>query len=132
MAHNTERARNLSGFFGLAVVAVYGLVCLTVAYISGRAGVEFTLCPMKRITGYPCPTCGGTRAALELLQGHPAEAFWMNPLVFASFIVVPLVYLGWRRVPAVYRQKIRGSIFTWVILGAAALANWVYLIIDGR
>ena len=132
MAQQTERARNSSGLFGMAVVAVYGLVCLSVAYVTARVGVEFTLCPLKQITGHPCPTCGGTRAVLALLQGHFAEALWLNPLVLAALLAGPLLYLGWRRLPAGYRQRIKGSLFTWVLLGTAVLANWVYLIIDGR
>lgn len=52
-------------------------------------------CPMRLITGLPCPGCGGTRAALLILQGRVQEAFRMNPAVF---IWIPYVlFLLWQR-----------------------------------
>lgn len=50
---------------------------------------------MRLITGFPCPGCGGTRAALLILQGRPQEAFRMNPAVF---VWIPYVlFLLWQR-----------------------------------
>ena len=37
-----------------------------------------SLCPLLRITGVPCPSCGGTRASLLLLSGDPVGAFRLN------------------------------------------------------
>lgn len=38
-------------------------------------------CPLKDATGIPCPTCGGTHAAIALARGDLATAWWANPLV---------------------------------------------------
>lgn len=38
-------------------------------------------CVIHWFTGYYCPGCGGTRACMELLQGHVAKAFLAHPVV---------------------------------------------------
>lgn len=40
-------------------------------------------CPMRDMTGIPCPTCGGTHAAVALARGEVVSAFAVNPLVTA-------------------------------------------------
>ncbi|NWG00898.1 MAG: DUF2752 domain-containing protein [Thermoanaerobaculaceae bacterium] len=41
-------------------------------------------CAFRALTGFPCPTCGSTHAALALLHGHPLEALRANPLATAA------------------------------------------------
>lgn len=38
-------------------------------------------CPLRDMTGLPCPTCGGTHAAVDLAHGSLFSAFLANPLV---------------------------------------------------
>ena len=38
-------------------------------------------CPIHEYLHLQCPGCGGTRALVALLHGHPAEAFHFNALV---------------------------------------------------
>lgn len=38
-------------------------------------------CLFRAITGLYCPGCGGTRAVLALLTGHPVKSFLYHPLV---------------------------------------------------
>jgi len=38
-------------------------------------------CPLRETTGVPCPTCGGTLAAVHLASGQWAAALRANPLV---------------------------------------------------
>ena len=49
-------------------------------------------CPFHLLTGLDCPFCGGQRMIVELLHGHFATAFWLNP---ALFVGVPVVALWW-------------------------------------
>jgi hypothetical protein len=44
-------------------------------------------CPWRDATGLPCPTCGGTEAAVRLAHGQWAAAWRTNPLA-------PLLVLG--------------------------------------
>ena len=59
----------------IAAVILYGLLDIT--------------CPIKELTGIPCPGCGMTRAYLSLLQGDISAAFAFHPL----FPTVPVAYL---------------------------------------
>ncbi len=47
-------------------------------------------CPMVYLTGFPCPGCGMTRAAMLLLSGDFAKSFEMNPMVIP--VVVFIIY----------------------------------------
>jgi hypothetical protein len=47
-----------------------------------------TLCPLRAVTGIPCPSCGITRALAHFERGHWAEAVYCHPFVP---LVFPLV-----------------------------------------
>lgn len=58
-----------------------------------------TICPVRLVTGYPCPGCGITRAALSLLRLDFAGAATLNPSVFlwvglGAYIVISRYLLG--------------------------------------
>ncbi|MBI4911540.1 MAG: DUF2752 domain-containing protein [Acidobacteria bacterium] len=44
-------------------------------------GRPLETCLFHRVTGRPCPTCGGTRALVALAGGSVLEALGNNPLV---------------------------------------------------
>lgn len=92
-------------------------------------------CPLREWTGWPCPTCGGTRAIAALARGDLVRAVRSNPVVAAGFVGFELVglaaypWLRWRGiVPVVPVETTRK-------LGVAALlivvANWVWLVFSG-
>ena len=90
-------------------------------------------CVFRSLSGFPCPTCGTTRAATAFLHGDLAAAFTANPLAaVAGFLFVfgaPLAVL-WTlaRWPV---PVLPTPLPTWVRIGALALiaANWIYVII---
>lgn len=93
-----------------------------------ETGVRVPLCVFRRVTGMPCPGCGGTRCVMSLLGGDPAAAVAFNPLLTAALVAGPL-WLGWR--------MLRGPGSPWpprtrMVAGVAALAvlaaNWVYVL----
>ncbi len=60
------------------------LLCLYVGLIAfGRLGVP--TCPIRWLTGKPCPTCGTTRSIGTILTGDFGQAWNLNPI---GFIVV--------------------------------------------
>ncbi len=43
-------------------------------------------CPLRTLTGIPCPTCGTTRAAVAFLHGDLLGAFVWNPLAAVAAV----------------------------------------------
>jgi len=78
--------------------AVWSLVMAGLALVSG--GVLFAVNPAEHAiypacwlyatTGLRCPGCGGLRATHELLHGHLAAAWMLNPLA-----VLVLPFYAW-------------------------------------
>jgi Protein of unknown function (DUF2752) len=48
-------------------------------------------CPVAAITGYPCPSCGFTRATRALARGQLAMAHGWHPLVFPILVILGIV-----------------------------------------
>src|SRR5687767_4629525 len=68
-------------------------------------GLGLPQCPFLAMTGWPCMTCGMTRATVAFLDGNFLEAFGWNPLaavalcvllLFAVYAVVALLSRGSR------------------------------------
>jgi len=53
----------------------------------------FPPCPLHALTGLYCPGCGTTRAAHQLLHGHVATAFGLNPLMVVALPFIAYVLL---------------------------------------
>lgn len=53
-----------------------------------------TVCPGRILTGYPCPACGLTRAGILLLTGRFADAWRMNPAIYAWSPLLLYLCLG--------------------------------------
>jgi Protein of unknown function (DUF2752) len=57
---------------------------------------NFTVCLLKRFTGYPCPSCGTSRAVATVLNGNIIHSIAINPfgiLVVIIMIVSPILIL---------------------------------------
>ena len=92
-------------------------------------------CSFRMITGFPCLTCGSTRATLALLRGDLATAFSFNPLALATLCALAvynvyaasLLVTGARRIRRTDGGRIFGRVFVSVLV-ALALCNWFYLL----
>lgn len=114
----------------LAVAVAWAGLVLAGWWISRETGTRVPLCMARRVTGVPCPGCGGTRSAMSLAGGDPAAAFAFNPLV-AAFLVAGPVWLGWRWLRR-GRPDRPWTPTTRKVLGLGALAavaaNWAYVL----
>ena len=92
------------------------------------------LCPLKRFTGIPCPTCGSTRAVVCVLKGDFVGAFRYQPLVMTLVIAaVPVALMA--KLSHRMRKLLALGVhcpFIWVLAGLAVAANWAYVIINGN
>jgi hypothetical protein len=78
-------------------------------------------CPLRALTGIPCPTCFLTRATSAALIGDlPASVQW-----HAFGPVVAVTLLGWSLTAIRQRRLVPCSLPAWP-LGAAALALMAY------
>jgi hypothetical protein len=74
-----------------------GAGMLGVAAVAPLLGASGLGCPLRAITGVPCPFCGMTRGITDAVRGHVASAVSLNPgsvlLVLAAIALV----VAWRR-----------------------------------
>lgn len=66
---------------------VYWLIPLAVFLLGSVPGLFLADCFWRDIFGFPCPTCGMTRAFQGVIRGDLARAWQMHPLIF---ILMPL------------------------------------------
>ena len=89
------------------MLAAGGVVALTAACFFSPDSIEDgpVICPVRRLTGLPCPGCGLTRSWVYLVHGWWRESFLAHPfgppaaaLVVVLAVLVALARL--RRTPA--------------------------------
>ena len=66
------------------------------------------ICPIRLLTGYPCPGCGGTRSMGAISTGQFEQAWSLNPIAFA---VCAIGILWALRVKPMSDLATRASIF---------------------
>ncbi len=84
----------------------YWLIPIAVFLLGSVPGLFLADCFWRDIFGFPCPTCGMTRAFQGLIRGDAARAWQMHPLIFifiplaiASVIWAVFLFLKRRRDP---------------------------------
>jgi hypothetical protein len=97
---------------------VIGAAMLGIAAVRPLVPFEFVPpCPLRAITGIPCPMCGMTRGVTALVHGDFAHALSLNP---GSFLVVALavgLLVQWRLrrfvIPVWLIVTALGLLWTW-------------------
>ena len=94
------------------------------------------VCIIKNVTGYPCPSCGTTRAVVLILEGRIIESILLNPfgiLVMIIMTIFPIwilkdvflkketFYIWFKRTEAAIRKPWLASILILLVL-----LNWVW------
>lgn len=124
-----ERRLRWAKLWGGAVVGL-----LLMAPFGEWIAAHVWACPFKSMTGFPCPSCGLTRAALALSHFQFVEALVRYPLatvLWICFIVGGLLAgamaLLRRPLPSLGEQPL------WIKISAllVVVANWIYSIVTG-
>lgn len=101
----------------------YGMaVVVFIAYAVIVNLVFHAFCPIVIFSGFPCPGCGITRAAVCLLTGRFKQAWLLNPVIFA--IVAVVVYFCINR----YLLGRKSAGIKWLIAAVFVLLICVYLV----
>lgn len=121
-------------WWAVIIVAVWALEVGAYVMLTRDDAHAPALCPLRQATGLPCPTCGGTRAALAAARGDLPAAFRLNPLVMVAACGVALwliLRVGFARRITVRRAPIGRGMMWMAVLTLVAL-NWVYVIARER
>jgi hypothetical protein len=106
-------------------------------YLGAAYFIPHTQCVFHDITGYPCLSCGATRAAEALLDGNIPGMIYYNPLLvlfcaglffFSLFKLAEFIFKF--RVFIDVNRKTASLIRIGVIM--SIVANWAFLIVTGR
>ncbi|HYJ03743.1 MAG TPA: DUF2752 domain-containing protein [Chthoniobacterales bacterium] len=98
-------------------------------------GLRWPQCPFLAVTGWPCLTCGATRATIALLHGNFLQAFSWNPLAFLAlcgvavfdlYAVVVFLSRGPRLRMVDWTRTEKNVVRIAVV--CALLVNWIYLL----
>ena len=82
------------GPLGVALrVTAMAVAAIAVSWIH-RVNDPGVLCPMRALTGIPCPLCGGTTVFIELGSGRPGSAVLANPVALTGAVAVAAAPLG--------------------------------------
>lgn len=110
-----------------------GAALLALAWLALK--LPWPACTFRSLTGWPCVTCGATRASLSFFHGQLGAAWYSNPLVFVGLCAVALYDLyaavvlatGARRVRLSFPKPASRKLALAGVLLAGA-GNWLYLL----
>jgi hypothetical protein len=101
-------------------VRVVGLVAFGFALASSALDLG-VLCPLRRLTGLPCPLCGLTTGIAALARGDVVGAVHANPLAPLALAFLALAWSPWG--PAAVSATRRHPTALAVVLGLVWTAH---------
>lgn len=93
---------------------------------------DFFACSLKRMTGVPCPGCGGTRAFCALFKGNVIQSFCYHPAVlFGVFAYLHFMGIYFYRKHLKKSERGKEIPVEWYVYGAVAviLVQWIFKLI---
>jgi Protein of unknown function (DUF2752) len=102
-------------------------------------GLPWPHCAFHDLTGWPCLTCGATRAAVQFFHANFLYAWEWNPLVFAGLCAVLVFDTYAAFVLVTGRPRLRIAEVTpgeknlvRIIFVALVALNWIYVLSHSR
>ena len=83
-------------------------------------------CPLRTLTGVPCPLCGSTRGVIAAVHGDIGRALTLNPASLVVLALAALLVLGWRV------ERIRVPVWTIVSVFAVLWSYQLFKFGTGR
>lgn len=110
--------------YGTEAVLIRATVLLALGAVAARLHAAHdpgVVCPLRLLTGIPCPFCGSTSAVMDLGTGDLATAVRIQPLTVLAAGVLVTAPAGWYRRWGYLRYRHRVVL----LLGSVAL-SWIY------
>lgn len=79
-------------------------------------------CIIKKIIGFPCPSCGVTRSLTALVRLDFHESFYYHPL--SIFIVISILYFIYSKKPMGGSERVQKAII--IIVVVIILGTYIY------
>lgn len=116
--------------WAVLIVLLWMALGAATVLLSSYSGKYVELCLFKRLTGFPCPTCGLTRGVICALHGHIIQAWLYNPLLFSVLTILFVVYAARLILARTLKIHLTRSerIIAWILAVVLLLANWAYVI----
>lgn len=105
--------KTVSNFLKKNYVIIIIIAAVTTVYI-------FTGCPIRFLTGFCCPGCGMTRAALSLAKFDFSGALYYHPMVY-SLPVILLLIIG-SKAGLISKRVLNAALIVWGIAMTAVYA----------
>jgi len=106
----------------LRPLRLLGLALVPAAFVVAWTPVDVVPpCPLRTLTGIPCPLCGSTRGVVAAVHGHLGHALTLNPASLLVLALAAMLALGW----ALGWRGDRIRIPVWCIVAVFALL-WSY------
>ena len=86
---NANVRRSVALWIGAALAAG----CALLFFFNPAEHMFFPVCMFHQVTGLNCPGCGGLRATHQLLHGHLATAFRLNPLFVVAIPAIIIFFI---------------------------------------
>jgi nitrate reductase gamma subunit len=117
----------------LEIYGGIGLILLAIARFVPLSRLPFWGCALRKLTGFPCLSCGMTRSFDWFMHGRFLDSLLINPLGFllAVLSIVGLLYLllrRWRPPRLAVDLTARQSFWVRVICVALLAGNWAFVI----
>jgi uncharacterized protein DUF2752 len=92
-----------------AAIAILGAGPI-LALVPGHAGLP---CPLRTLTGVPCPLCGGTTSVEDVFRGDIVGALQVNPIGPAAVAAAVLLLVRRSR----HAWRVPGVVVALTVLG---------------
>lgn len=80
------------------------------------------ICPVRNITGFPCPACGISRALKLFLEGDFSGAFRMHPFFYPVLLLA--VWAGIQRY--ILGKTVKHLQYVMAVIGVGMIVYYVY------
>ena len=84
-------------------------------------------CPVKKVTGLPCPGCGMQRSIIEILRGNVVESFTNYPALIPLIIMV--IYLA-LHLKFDFRNGAKTLKYFFIFNSIIISLNYVYILLN--